>query len=158
MSSPRFERSAKPLPNRYNHRLARLRVRNTCRVLLGLGKGGSAGISALSLPLLAFAIDPVRAVAITLPVLMAQGIVGVWAFRRTVDWRLLGWMLHGTGVGIVLGTTPAEHNGHGRPSRLRRPWGTGAVSPRSLAALSCVRTAPNVHGHLPSAQGTIQHS
>lgn len=35
-------------------------------ILLGLAKGGFAGIGALSLPLLAFAIDPVRAAAIML--------------------------------------------------------------------------------------------
>jgi uncharacterized membrane protein YfcA len=72
-------------------------------ILLGLAKGGFAGMGALSLPLLAFAIDPVRAAAITLPVLIVQDIVGVWAFRRTVDWKLLGWMLPGAIVGIALG-------------------------------------------------------
>lgn len=72
-------------------------------ILLGLSKGGFAGMGALSLPLLAFAIDPVRAAAITLPILIAQDVVGVWAFRRTVDWRLLGWMLPGSMLGIALG-------------------------------------------------------
>lgn len=72
-------------------------------ILLGLAKGGFAGMGALSLPLLALAIDPVRAAAITLPLLIAQDVVGVWAFRRTVDWRLLGWMLPGAAGGIALG-------------------------------------------------------
>ncbi|HEX8413330.1 MAG TPA: sulfite exporter TauE/SafE family protein, partial [Sphingomicrobium sp.] len=72
-------------------------------ILLGLAKGGFAGMGALSLPLLAFAIDPVRAAAITLPVLIVQDVVGVWAFRRTVDWRLLSWMLPGAVVGSLLG-------------------------------------------------------
>src|SRR6218665_88715 len=72
-------------------------------ILLGLSKGGFAGMGALSLPLLAFAIDPVRAAAITLPILIAQDVVGVWAFRRTVDWRLLGWMMPGSVLGIALG-------------------------------------------------------
>ena len=72
-------------------------------ILLGLSKGGFAGMGALSLPLLALAIDPVRAAAITLPILIAQDVVGVWAFRRTVDWRLLGWMLPGSMLGIALG-------------------------------------------------------
>ena len=72
-------------------------------ILLGLAKGGFAGMGALSLPLLTFAIDPVRAAAITLPLLIVQDVVGVWAFRRTVDWRLLGWMLPGAIVGIALG-------------------------------------------------------
>lgn len=72
-------------------------------ILLGLAKGGFAGMGALSLPLLAFAVDPVRAAAITLPLLIVQDVVGVWAFRRTVDWRLLGWMLPGAAVGIGIG-------------------------------------------------------
>ncbi|MBY9065176.1 sulfite exporter TauE/SafE family protein [Sphingomonas yunnanensis] len=72
-------------------------------LLLGLAKGGFAGMGALSLPLLALAIDPVRAAAITLPLLIAQDVVGVWAFRRSVDWRLIGWMLPGAMVGIALG-------------------------------------------------------
>lgn len=72
-------------------------------ILLGLAKGGFAGMGALSLPLMALAIDPVRAAAITLPLLIAQDVVGVWAFRRTVDWRLLGWMLPGAAAGIALG-------------------------------------------------------
>ncbi len=72
-------------------------------ILLGLSKGGFAGIGALSLPMLAFAIDPVRAAAITLPILIAQDVVGVWAFRRTVDWRLTAWMMPGAVLGIWLG-------------------------------------------------------
>ncbi len=72
-------------------------------ILLGLAKGGFAGMGALSLPLLALVIDPVRAAAITLPLLIAQDVVGVWAFRRSVDWRLIGWMLPGAMAGIALG-------------------------------------------------------
>ncbi|WP_404335996.1 sulfite exporter TauE/SafE family protein [Sphingomonas sp. MMS12-HWE2-04] len=71
--------------------------------LLGLAKGGFAGMGALSLPMLAFAVDPVRAAAILLPILIVQDVVGIWAFRRSVDWRLLGWMLPGAVAGIILG-------------------------------------------------------
>ena len=71
--------------------------------LIGLAKGGFAGMGALSLPMLAFVIDPVRAAAILLPILIVQDVVGVWAFRRSVDWRVLGWMLPGTLLGIWLG-------------------------------------------------------
>lgn len=74
-------------------------------ILLGLAKGGFAGMGALSLPMLTFAIDPVRAAAILLPILIAQDVVGVWAFRRTVDWRVLGWMMPGAVLGIWLGYT-----------------------------------------------------
>lgn len=72
-------------------------------LLLGLSKGGFAGVGALALPMLAVVISPVRAAAILLPILIAQDVVGVWAFRRTVDWRLLGWMMPGAILGIVLG-------------------------------------------------------
>lgn len=71
--------------------------------LLGLSKGGFAGAGALSLPMIAFAADPVKAAAILLPLLIAQDVVGVWAFRKTVDWFVLGWTLAGAVIGIVLG-------------------------------------------------------
>lgn len=72
-------------------------------MLLGLSKGGFAGAGALSLPVIAFATDPVRAAAILLPILIVQDVVGVWAFRRSVDWFVLGWTLAGAMVGILLG-------------------------------------------------------
>jgi uncharacterized membrane protein YfcA len=72
-------------------------------LMLGLSKGGFAGIGALSLPMLAFVISPVQAAAILLPILIVQDVVGVWAFRRTVDWRLIAWMMPGAILGIVLG-------------------------------------------------------
>jgi uncharacterized protein len=72
-------------------------------ILLGLAKGGFAGMGALSLPMLTFAVDPVRAAAILLPILIVQDVVGVWAFRRTVEWKLLGWMMPGAILGIWLG-------------------------------------------------------
>ncbi|MEG3176799.1 sulfite exporter TauE/SafE family protein [Sphingomonas sp. RB3P16] len=72
-------------------------------VLLGLSKGGFAGLGALSLPMLALAISPVRAAAILLPILIVQDIVGVWAFRRDWDAAVLGWMLPGAGAGILIG-------------------------------------------------------
>jgi uncharacterized membrane protein YfcA len=72
-------------------------------VLLGLAKGGFAGMGALSLPLIAMTISPVRAAAILLPILIVQDVVGVWAFRKTWDGYVLGWMLPGAAVGIALG-------------------------------------------------------
>ena len=72
-------------------------------ILLGLSKGGFAGIGALSLPMVAFATDPVRAAAILLPILIVQDVVGVWAFRRSIDKFVLGWTLAGAVIGIGLG-------------------------------------------------------
>lgn len=71
--------------------------------LIGLSKGGFAGLGALSLPMIAFATDPVRAAAILLPILIVQDAVSVWAFRRSIDRFVLGWTLAGAVVGIVLG-------------------------------------------------------
>lgn len=72
-------------------------------VLLGLAKGGFAGMGALSLPMIALAISPVRAAAILLPILIVQDVVGVWAFRRSWDTGVLGWTLPGAVAGIALG-------------------------------------------------------
>ncbi|MFA5963914.1 MAG: sulfite exporter TauE/SafE family protein [Sphingomonas sp.] len=72
-------------------------------VMLGLAKGGFAGMGALSLPLIALTISPVRAAAILLPVLIVQDVVGVWAFRRDWDGHVLGWMLPGAMAGVTLG-------------------------------------------------------
>lgn len=72
-------------------------------ILIGLAKGGFAGMGALSLPMIVLAIDPVRAAAILLPILIAQDVVGVWAFRRTVDRFVLGWTLAGAVIGIAIG-------------------------------------------------------
>ena len=72
-------------------------------ILMGLAKGGFTGLGSLSLPMLAFVIDPIRAAAILLPILIVQDVVGVWAFRRTVDWHLLGWMLPGAALGVLAG-------------------------------------------------------
>lgn len=72
-------------------------------VLLGFSKGGLAGVGSLALPLMVFVIDPVQAAAIMLPILIAQDTVGVWAFRRHLDWYVLGWTVPGATIGIVLG-------------------------------------------------------
>jgi uncharacterized membrane protein YfcA len=72
-------------------------------ILLGLAKGGFAGAGALAVPLVVLGTDPVQAAAILLPILIVQDVVGVWAFRRTVDWYVLGWMLPGAAIGVIGG-------------------------------------------------------
>src|SRR3954447_5896432 len=47
--------------------------------------------------------DPIRAAAILLPILIAQDVVGVAAFRRTWSGNILVIMLPGAAVGIGLG-------------------------------------------------------
>lgn len=72
-------------------------------LLVGLAKGGFSGAGALGLPLFALAMDPVRAAGILLPILIAQDVVSVAAFRRTWDGGILTAMLPGAVVGVVLG-------------------------------------------------------
>ena len=53
-------------------------------LLIGLAKGGFSGLGALGTPLMALGIDdPVKAAAILLPILIAQDVVGVAAFRKS---------------------------------------------------------------------------
>ena len=72
-------------------------------ILMGLSKGGFAGVGAMALPLLALAISPVQAAAILLPVLIVQDVVGVWAFRGNWDRDILVLMIPSAIVGIVAG-------------------------------------------------------
>lgn len=72
-------------------------------ILLGLAKGGFSGMGALSLPMLLFAVGPVQAAAILLPILMVQDVVGTWAFRRFIDWGVISAMLPGATLGIGIG-------------------------------------------------------
>jgi hypothetical protein len=72
-------------------------------ILLGLGKGGFSGVGVLSLPLMALSISPVQAAAITLPILIVQDVVSVWAFRHTWSRRNIAILLPGAVIGIALG-------------------------------------------------------
>lgn len=71
-------------------------------ILLGLSKGGFAGLGVLGMPLMALTIPPVQAAAITLPILMVQDVFSVWAYRRSWDRTNLKILLPGAVVGIVL--------------------------------------------------------
>lgn len=71
-------------------------------ILLGLSKGGFAGIGALGMPLMALTIPPVQAAAVTLPILMVQDVFSVWVYRRSWDRTNLRILLPGAIVGIFL--------------------------------------------------------
>ena len=72
-------------------------------ILLGLAKGGFSGIGVIAVPMMALAISPVLAASITLPILIVQDVVSVWAFRKTWDAKVLRLMLPSAAVGIALG-------------------------------------------------------
>lgn len=72
-------------------------------ILVGLAKGGFAGIGTVSLPLMALAIDPVQAAAILLPIMMVQDVVSVGAYWKKWDRRNLMLLVPGAIVGILIG-------------------------------------------------------
>jgi len=69
--------------------------------LLGLGKGGFAGIGMVSTPLLALAVPPLQAVAILLPIILCQDVLSVWIYRRNWDAWNLKVLLPGAAVGVA---------------------------------------------------------
>lgn len=77
-------------------------------ILLGMAKGGLAGVGALATPLAALVLPPATAAAVLLPVLIVQDVVSVWAFRRTWDGWIIAWMLPGAALGVAAGWFYAE--------------------------------------------------
>ena len=77
-------------------------------LLLGLSKGGFAGISVLALPLMALVIPPIEAAAIILPILMVQDTISVWAYRNSYNTSVVAVLLAGCLGGIVLGAILAS--------------------------------------------------
>jgi len=72
-------------------------------ILVGLAKGGFAGLGAAAMPLIALVMDPVAGAGMLLPILMAQDVVSVWAFRKDFDRRTLLLTLPGAAIGILAG-------------------------------------------------------
>ena len=72
-------------------------------ILIGLAKGGFAGLGALGMPIMALGVAPVRGAAILLPILIVQDAIGVTAFRKTWDRKILLIMLPGAILGVGLG-------------------------------------------------------
>ena len=67
--------------------------------LLGLGKGGFAGIGMAAAPLLSLYIPPLQAAAILLPILLCQDVISVWTYRREWD----AWNVKVLTAGAVFG-------------------------------------------------------
>jgi hypothetical protein len=72
-------------------------------ILLGLAKGGFAGLGMLAVPLMTLTLSPVQAASITLPILIAQDAVSVWVFRQKWDGRNLALLIPAAAIGILLG-------------------------------------------------------
>lgn len=71
--------------------------------VIGIGKGGFAGIAMLAAPLLALVLPAKAAIGILLPVLIVQDVVSVWSFRTEWDKWIIAWMLPGGMIGVGLG-------------------------------------------------------
>ncbi|CAN1495958.1 COG0730 Predicted permeases [Rhabdaerophilaceae bacterium] len=78
-------------------------------IVFGLAKGGFAGLSLISMILLALVINPVKAAAIILPIMIVQDLVGLWAFRKIYDGKALAILLPGAMLGIVIGYVTAAY-------------------------------------------------
>lgn len=78
-------------------------------ILLGLAKGGFAGLVIIGMSVLSLAISPLRAAALMLPILILQDVVSLWAYRKDVDRAALAILLPGAAVGVALGAATAAH-------------------------------------------------
>lgn len=74
-------------------------------LLMGVSKSGfGAGFGSLAVPLMALAVPVPQAAAIFMPILLVMDLLGLWAFRQHVNWRLLRFMLPCALVGVAAGT------------------------------------------------------
>lgn len=78
-------------------------------ILVGLAKGGFAGLVIVAMSLLAYVMNPVQAAALMLPILIVQDLVTLWAYRRTYDRAALAVLLPGAVLGAGLGAFTAAH-------------------------------------------------
>jgi uncharacterized membrane protein YfcA len=70
--------------------------------ILGLSKGGFAGVGMVSTPLLALVVGPVTAAGTILPILLVQDAIAVTMYRRTFNADILLTMIPGAALGVVI--------------------------------------------------------
>jgi uncharacterized protein len=70
-------------------------------IILGLSKGGFAGIGMVSTPMVALVTDPLTAVSLMLPIMILQDLMVVLIYRRSYDRAILAVMLPGGIAGIA---------------------------------------------------------
>jgi uncharacterized membrane protein YfcA len=78
-------------------------------ILLGLSKGGFAGLGTATTPMLALYMPPLEAAALILPVLMTQDAIAVWWYRHDWDAWNLKVMIPGGLVGMGFAWLFAAH-------------------------------------------------
>jgi len=73
-------------------------------LLLGVSKSGfGAGFGSLAVPMMAFAVSVPQAAAILMPVLLVMDLLGMAAFRKEFDLRLLRFLVPCGLAGVVMG-------------------------------------------------------
>lgn len=73
-------------------------------ILLGISKSGfGAGFGSLAVPMMALAVTVPEAAAILMPILFVMDVMGLAAFRRDFDWKLLRFIIPAGLAGIVIG-------------------------------------------------------
>ena len=77
-------------------------------LITGISKGGLGGLGLFAVPILSLSISPVQAAGIMLPILVAMDWIGVWAYRKHWDERLLILLLPGALIGIIIGGLLAD--------------------------------------------------
>jgi uncharacterized membrane protein YfcA len=116
--------------------------------LLGLGKGGFAGVGMIATPLLTLVLPPLQAAAIVLPILIVQDVISTWVYRHAWSAWNLKVLLTGSIIGIgvawlfaaritdahvrlsvgVIGVAFVLYSWFGRaPSQARRPSAASGV-------------------------------
>jgi hypothetical protein len=78
-------------------------------IVLGLSKGGFAGVGQMATPLLALIMLPLEAAAIMLPIMLVQDGTAVWVYRKDYSGRILAIVLPGAIIGVGLGWLLAAH-------------------------------------------------
>jgi uncharacterized membrane protein YfcA len=71
-------------------------------VILGVSKGGFAGVGMISTPLLALVVGPIAAAGVIFPILIVQDCIAVAMYRRTFSWQILATMIPGAALGVGL--------------------------------------------------------
>ncbi len=79
-------------------------------LLVGMSKGGFGGsIALLAVPLMSLVMSPLKAAGILLPILMTMDVVGLIAYRRKFDAKVLKVMVPAGLVGIAIGWATAAY-------------------------------------------------
>lgn len=77
-------------------------------IWVGLGKGGLPVVGMLAVPTLAQVISPVTAAGLLLPVYVVSDMLGLIAYRRDFDRRVLVIMISGMTAGVLVGWATAR--------------------------------------------------